>query len=153
MEEERQHQQAFGGHTGISKECRNLISLIKDNNPYQDELELYNEDTDNFTNFAWRLFGRYVANNTHLKEINLDKCYLTDEIMSILFRELVRSSSLKSLLLNDNEFGIEGVRSMIPLLQNSPQLSDNYLYYTWAAIGISTQIALIYWLVHCMEGQ
>ena len=100
-----------------------MINHIKDNNNVIDELSLYSEDADRFTDLAWRLLGRYIANNTHMKEVFLNSCNLTDEEMSLLFKELVKSVSLERLDIDDNRFGIDGVRSMVPLLQNSPHLS------------------------------
>jgi len=58
-----------------------------------------------------------------LKTIDLHNCNLTDEKMALLFKELVRSVSLKRLDIDRNLFGIDGVRCMIPQLQNCPHLS------------------------------
>jgi len=62
-----------------------------------------------------------------LKKIDLDELHLTDEKMMFLFKELVASLSLERLDIDGNEFGVEGLRSMLPLLQNSPDLSRLYL--------------------------
>jgi len=57
-EEERQYHQAFGVHTyGISEACKEIVSLVKDNDDYTYMLECSSEDTENFTNQAWRLLG------------------------------------------------------------------------------------------------
>jgi len=80
-------------------------------------------DANLFTNLSWKLIGRYIANNSHLKRLSLDECGLTDEKMALLFSELVSSSSLQRLDLDFNRFGTEGVRSMEPFLQNCPNLS------------------------------
>jgi len=85
--------------------------------------------TFRFTDLSWELLGRYISNNTHLKTVRLDGCDLTDEIMTSLFGELTSSSSLERLQIGiyagrSNEFGIVGVRSMIPFLQNSPKLKN-----------------------------
>ena len=126
VENELQHRLAFDRYTDvISDECLEEIRLIKNNHPTDlNEFLLNVEDSDEFTDQAWKLLGRYIANNTHLVKIDLDGCHLTDEKMTLFFSELVRSSSLKSLLLGDNEFGIVGVRSMVPFLRNSPNLSN-----------------------------
>jgi len=47
--------------------------------------------------------------------------------MASLFYELTHSTSLINLNLSVNSFGIEGVRSMIPFLQNSPNLSTLFM--------------------------
>ena len=127
MDGDEQHEQAFGEHTGIS--CRTEINLIKNNERINDDdvFIVHREDADRFTYLAWELLGRYIANNTHLKYIDFDGAGLTDEKMSLLFRRLVRSESLIDLDLNNNSFGIEGVRSMIPLLQNCPRLSTLFM--------------------------
>jgi len=109
--------------SGISDDCLSNILFIKSNNVDTDDFSLSSFDAETFTDQAWTLLGRYIANNTHLVEIDLNGCHLTDGKMSFLFRELVGSTSLKTLLLSDNDFGMIGVRSMIPLLQNSPNLS------------------------------
>ena len=119
MEEERHYQQAFGVHTGISEEVRDDINRIKNNSDDIEDLRLSSEDTENFTNLAWQLLGRYIANNTHLEGILVGDCGLTDEKIASLFSELVKSS-VERLDIDGNEFGIEGVRSMIPFLSNSP---------------------------------
>ena len=114
---ELQYQQAFR-HDVLSEECLHDIRLIKSNNADTEDFSLNTYDADEFTNQAWRLLGKYIANNMYLSRVDLDNCNLTDENMTFLFGELVRSSSLKQLLLCDNEFGIVGVRSMIPLLRD-----------------------------------
>ena len=109
-----QHRQAFGEHTGISDESRIIIDLIRDDDIdliiYENAFTLVPDDAENFSNLAWELFGRYIANNTHLKRIALDNCHLTDERMGVLFRELTYSRSLERLDLDGNSFGIDGVR-------------------------------------------
>jgi len=133
MKEDEHFNRAFGGHTGISNECREVIALIKDNSHQFDEVDVGDNeliiqryDSYRFTDEAWKLLGRYIANNTHLKRIDLDDCGLTDEQMALLFRYLISSVSLERLDLEDNDIGIEGLRSMIQFLQNSPKLSKLY---------------------------
>jgi hypothetical protein len=60
--------------------------------------------------------------------LDLDESGLTDEKMTLLFNELTSSSSLDRLDLDVNDFGIDGVRAMMPFLQNSPQFT-----YLWLA--------------------
>ena len=122
MDEDEQHRQAFG-----RRGCISIINGIRCNSITVDRLML-NEliATGDFSNLAWKLLGRYIANNTHLITIGLCNCRISDDRMALLFSELVRSKSLDSVDLNNNEFGIEGVRSMAPFLQNSPQLKQLY---------------------------
>lgn len=115
MSEEEQFNQAFG-------RMSRCIRLIKDNKCYKTYFDLYSESVVHFTNLSWILLGRYIANNTHLKSFNLDACNITDENMAFFFKELLRSS-LKKLDVKNNLFGIDGVWSMVPFLENSPNLS------------------------------
>ena len=118
---------AFGEHTGISEQCREDIRRIKNNyNPLDDEdasFQLNTSCADLFTDLAWKLLGRYIANNMNLKELDLARCILSNERMALLFSELVRSS-ITYLYIRKNSFGVEGLRCMIPFLENSPNLSD-----------------------------
>ena len=127
MAEDEQFNQAFGEHTGIDEEVRVYINSIKDNVSDVYELMLRSDEIDGFTDLAWTLFGRYVANNTHLTKLDLEECSLSDEQIISLFSELTSSKSLDRLDLDGNDFGIDGVRSIIPLLQNSPQFTSLWL--------------------------
>ena len=60
-------------------------------------------------------------------KINLDACRITGEEMTLFIKELVKSTSLRQVLLSDNDFGIDAVRRMIPFLRNSPNLSILFL--------------------------
>ena len=124
--EEEQFDQAFGEHTGISEDIRENINNIKNNDGTPDKFVLYPADAILFTNQAWKLLGRYIANNTHLEKVDLDRCGITDEKMTLIFGQLVKSS-LSELDISDNTIGIEGVRNIVPFLQNSPNLSILYL--------------------------
>jgi len=128
--EEAQHQAAFGEHAGISDHCRFMINDIKNNSIHHDKLELL-ENYGEFSGLAWKLLGRYIANNTYLKNISFRCCGISDERMSLLFSELVGSESLNNVHLDGNEIGVEGLRNMFLFLRNSPQLkglhfSGNY---------------------------
>jgi len=125
--EDEQFYQAFGEHTGIDEEVRGYVNKIRNNNHDVNKLVLRSDHTNEFTDLARRLLGRYIANNTHLEKLDLDESGLTDEQIIPLFSELTSSKSLDRLDLDDNAFGIQGVRSMLPLLQNSPHISNLYL--------------------------
>ena len=129
----------------LSQDCKTIVSLIKDNddsiNEYRftdedgDEYEYeFSNDAENFTDLEWRLLGRYIASNTHLKRLLLSRCTLNNEKMKSLFGELVNSSSIEMLDLDSNSqdldsetFGVEGIRLMTPFLENSPQLTQIWL--------------------------
>jgi len=128
MAEDEQFNQAFGEHTAISADTREYINEIKNNYPLTTSFNLGFDDIDGFiTDLAWRLLGRYIANNTYLTKLDLEECSLSDEKIISLFSGLTSSKSLDRLDLDGNDFGIDGVRSIIPLLQNCPHLSTLWL--------------------------
>jgi len=125
MNEVEQHQAAFGEHTGLSTGCRFIINGIKRNYIGVDRLilkELIETPSLELSDLAWKLLGRYIANNTCLKTFSLRSCGISDEKMALLFSELTSSSSISEFDVTINEFGIEGLRSMIPFMSYSPQL-------------------------------
>lgn len=122
MSEEEQFNQAFGEHTGISQRRRERINDIRQLAQIKEfSLCPIDNDVERFSDMAWLLLGRYIANNNHLKEMDLDNCNITKENMTLLFNGLVKSS-LSKLDLRCNPFGVNGVRCMVGFLQNSPQL-------------------------------
>jgi len=137
--DEQQYQQAFRANAFISQDCKTFVSLIRDNDDSINEFTVTAEDDDdedgdeyeyefcndaeNFTDLEWRLLGRYIASNTHIERLNLRNCFLNNEKMASLFGELVNSSSIETLDLDYNTFGVEGIRSVVPFLENSPQLT------------------------------
>ena len=68
--------------------------------------------------------GCYIANNQYLETLDLEGINLTHEQMQILFNSLVKSSSLKVLLLFDNMVSMNGIRNMVPFLGNASTLSE-----------------------------
>ena len=128
MDEEEQFNQAFGEHTGISADCRDIVNRIKNND---NELNYFSipdsSDAELFTNQAWKLFGRYIANNTHLQKLSLLDFHLNDEQMAVLFGELISSVSLEWLCMSYNhEFGVDGLRCAIPFFRNSNLLTIDF---------------------------
>lgn len=118
-EEDEQFRQVFNGECDITETCLDTVINIKNNHPSTTDL-FVNSINDHFTSLGWRLLGRYIANNIHLDEVKLINFSITDGVIVSLFSELVRSSSLKEMSLQSNQFGIEGVRSMVGFLENSP---------------------------------
>ena len=80
---------------------------------------------------AWELLGRYIANNTHLKKIDLQYCSIIDAKIAAFFRGLTKSASISITRfdLMSNEFGINGVRSMVPFLESAPHLEKLLMNY------------------------
>ena len=121
MSEDEQFNQAFGEHTGISTEFIDYITGLK--NGVASHLFLYSYDAAELSDLAWRLLGRYIANDSgELEEVHLAHCGIADEKMVTLFSSLSKSK-LQELNVDGNELGIEGVRSMVPFLGNSPNLT------------------------------
>ena len=106
----------------VTTSCREYINRIRNNTDKVEVFQLDTSDAQKFSNQAWELLGRYIANNTHLIKIDLCHRNLTDQKMALLFSGLRRSDSLQRLDLGRNGFGLDVVRSMIPFLEASPQL-------------------------------
>ena len=88
-----------------------------------------------FSDQAWELLGSYIAQNDdeHLIQIDISRCRLTDSKMHHLFRKCTKALSLKTLELHNNEFGVDGIQSMVPFLKNS--LSIETLSLSYCSIG------------------
>jgi len=119
MSEDDQFNQAFGKHTRISLSSRKYINDMRQLARRVKDFTLKRSDADRFTDQAWRLLGRYIANNTHLEKITLNDCGISNEKMASLFYELTYSTSLRQLDLSVNSFGMDGLRSMVPLLNDT----------------------------------
>jgi len=115
-----------GEHIGISTKGINNINDIKDNNYLLKDFKLQPSDAGKFTNLSWRLLGRYIANNNYLERVDLVRCSISDEKMASLFYELTYSSSLTHLHLCHNSFGVDGLRSMVPFLNDTNLLYLNF---------------------------
>ena len=130
MDEEEQFKQAFGEHVDIPDECReqiNNIRTIDQEHTFKiDSIHTARQLTDK----AWQLLGGYIANCTYLDTLDLDSCDLTDQQMTSLFKGLVRSESLTDFGIKFSpSFGVEGVRSMVAFLENSPELWQVDIYH------------------------
>ena len=68
---DEQHELAFGEHTGISSSFINHINEIRNNNPNVKLFRMTGADVASLSELAWELLGQYIANNTHLKSIDL----------------------------------------------------------------------------------
>jgi len=129
------------------------IDEIRDNSPNVTKLVLSPHEIPpgRLSEIACRLLGRYIANNTHLINLNLPSN--TDVN---IFQGLTKSDSIKVLILEsvvhytDNTVGMNGVQSMTPFLQNSPQLikidlSKNIIGSQGFGLGFEL-------LVHSLDG-
>ena len=97
---------------------------IKHNDPNLTSIKLYGHERHflHMTYEDWEDFGQDLSNNTHVTDLFLGGGVLNDLKMTSLFRGLTRSNSIQEIRLNNNEFGVEGVRSMMPFLQNASNL-------------------------------
>ena len=119
---------AFGKETGISNRCKNKMSSIKGNSRWVKEFScMSSDDADLFSDLSWELLGRYMSNNTHLKEVWLN-FLMNDSRMRPLFRGLTKSTSIEKLFLynsrneNGEQFGPDAIRDMVPFLKNATKL-------------------------------
>lgn len=97
------------------------ISRVKRNHPDEKYLSLANED---FSNLAWQKLGFYIARNDQLECLSLRRCNLSDENMSTFFHGAARNKQIKVLTLYCNSFGADGMKSLMPFLQNSHNLTS-----------------------------
>ena len=96
---------------------------MKDNNPDIKKLlgRSDNEIIQNFTDEEWVETGLALSKNTHLDTLQFGRNALNDHKMSLLFRGLTISRSIKNLYLHEN--GLKtGIESMLPFLQNASNL-------------------------------
>ena len=49
----------------VTKACREHINRIRNNPDNVEVFQLMQNNTRHFSNQAWELLGRYIANNTH----------------------------------------------------------------------------------------
>ena len=123
-EEEEQYTKAFITN-GISSDGIDEINRIKKNDQFwPDRFTLESIDRMRFNNLSWELIGKYIQNNTFIHEIDLDNLVITNRVLSTFFKSLTRSSSITTINLSNNMFGVEGLRSMIPFIKNSPELKS-----------------------------
>ena len=122
--DDEKYREAFGEHNGISADCIGTINGIKNNNPGFMRFVLGSSDAEKFSDLAWELFGGYIADNDHLEGIYLDSCSLTDSKISLLFQGLSNGGPLKDLNLPNNNFGVDGIRSMMPFLKKSREIRE-----------------------------
>ena len=132
-EREWEYREAFGHLARSQPELLNDISQLRNNDPELQELNLSDYDFEKFTDLAWTMLGRYIVDNTHLEIMNLPELCMevVDEeisylgrVTSLMFKKLTRSLSLVEFDVSGNEIGLDGVQSIIPFLQNSPNLTE-----------------------------
>eukprot|EP00984_Skeletonema_dohrnii_P024021 scaffold13120_cov67-Skeletonema_dohrnii-CCMP3373.AAC.1 len=100
----------------------NVLDMIKENDPHSTMLR-WSGDM-NMTDEELEELGRDIANNTHLKIVNLYDGALDDHTMSFLFRGLTRSNTIKYMHFSGNGLSAAGVQSMVPFLQNANNLHE-----------------------------
>jgi len=82
----------------------------------------------NLNDEEWEKLGRNIANHSRRRvEIRLYNGAINDHKMSFFCRGLTRSTAITKMNLFDNKLSVEGVRSMVPFLQNANNLKELYL--------------------------
>ena len=123
---EREHIEAFRtNHLQLVE----LVVRVRNNDPTLTTLDLTDVEDEPvsdeelyLSNPACELLGRYIAANTHLESVDLPP---NVRGISLLFKNLTGSPSLKMLNLRCQQFGLDVIRSMIiPFINNSPILSE-----------------------------
>jgi hypothetical protein len=74
------------------------------------------------TDEDWEQLGRDMNGSNYLEILWLICGTLNDQKMLYLFRGLTGSNTIRDIILQSNDFGVEGVRSMVPFLQNASNL-------------------------------
>jgi hypothetical protein len=104
-----------------------MLRRVKENSFLTTTLHVGDEHSEwvqnNMTDEEWEELGRDVSNNCCLEELDINDT-LSDQRMTFFFRGLIRSTSVKNVDLMYNGFGFEGVRSMLPFLQNTNNLRE-----------------------------
>jgi len=130
--------------SSINEDARTLntykISRVKRNHPDEKYLSLANEI---FSQLAWKKLGYYIARNDQLECVSLRRCNLDDTNMSAFFDGAARNKQIKVLTLHFNSFGVDGMRSLVPFLQNS---HDNLTSLNVSGNNIETDG--FWWLMH-----
>ena len=122
MNSEAEFDIVFGQHvTAADRPLIKQVDRIRCNDADVREFILHTEVANRFTDSAWVLLGKYIAQNEYLESLRLRTPLLTDANMVLLFRELSRwgSVSLKKLELTKVDFGLAGVRSMALFLKKT----------------------------------
>ena len=101
------------------------LQRIKENDPRVKSIVSRRDDIQNLTDEECDDLGSDIANNTHLTEVDLSYAdeALNDHRISLFFQGLIRSSSIIELNLEESGFGVAGVQSMVPFLQNANSLT------------------------------
>ena len=112
--EQEQFNQAFRELSWI---CRDGINDIKNNKSDTVGLKISSSNSQRFTDQAWELLGGYIANNTHLRELDLNRCNFTDRKMALLFGGLIKSGSIRDLDIQNNELVDRGGEVYVAILR------------------------------------
>ena len=123
---------AYGGWNCFfnAEGFRAILKGVRENDPQT--MQLYasgdNESVsetilERMTEDEWEELGRDISNNTHLMYVKFNDYAFNEQMMSALFRGLTKSNSIRHMNLHYNEdVGVEGIRSMLPFLQNAKKL-------------------------------
>ncbi len=109
------------------QELRDNLQRVKDNDPNKTTFYIFETATgeyaQNMTEDDWEEIGLDINNNTHLRDLSFSAS-INNQKMIALFRGLTRSNSIEIINLRGNGFNLEGLRSMVPFLQNVNNLKE-----------------------------
>ena len=125
LEQKARFTQLFGDAPISNKKIREIFAVV-DGDPSRTEFSLsWVNAARHFTDAAWELLGRSIAENSHLRAASLSSCGIDDARASALFRGLAAGHcGLRKLDLSENEIGVAGVAAMAPLLKSCPHLAE-----------------------------
>ncbi len=114
----------------VDAEFERDLPRVRANDPRVTELSAqgWYENIENMTAEDWEQLGHAISNNTHLKEIAFTVGVFGDEVdyekLSSFFRGLTGSSTINTINVSDNGFGVQGIHDMAPFLQNTSSLTN-----------------------------
>lgn len=117
---------------GDARSLAGHVERIKNNVRYQTYFSWFTSwpSADTLSDAAWELLGSYISGNIYMEALTLtarDEIMLDEGKISALFGGLTASRSLKNVALVGQDFGPDGIRSMMPFLRNCPNLTNFHL--------------------------
>ena len=94
---------------------------------------------------AWEQLGFLVGKKDRVDYITLIRCGLTDLKMIAFFKGAIKNSRVKTLDIDDNDFGFDGICTLVPFLRNSRRLKK--LEVSGCNVG-RDGFEMIMWAIH-----
>ena len=124
-DDDQMHEDEFECGEVVTQELRDDIDKIRNNDPTKDYFTLTFEN-NSLSLTGWKLIGRYIASNTHLKGLDFSGIYPNMNDLSYFFSELqpgsLSSTNLKHIhmVTIDNTFGTKCFDIMMRALSGGP---------------------------------